>query len=163
MHQCPKKGRAFFETTTSFFHKKLLLSTSRFLSLPSSFRLSSPNLKYTGFLCFAHLLSLVFPFKSWFFPYSLMITWKGSFEIIFHHFTFTSTSTMWEVPLLSASNNQLASHLKLSSPRLLCKRDPFCFWEILLFVNGWYPSIHWFINSVKWSDNKFKIRYLIWR
>ena len=163
MHQCPKKGRAFFETTTSFFSQKIASQHLPLLSLPSSFRLSSPNLKYNGFLCSAHLLSLFFPFKSWFFPYSLMITWKGSFEIIFHHFTFTSTSTMWEVPLLSASNNQLASHLKLSSPRLLWMRDPFCFWEILLFVNGWYPSIHWFINSVKWSDNKFKIRYLIWR
>ena len=45
------------------------------------------------------------------------------------------TCTMWEVLLLSASNNQLASHLKLSSPRLLWMRDPFWFWEILLFVN----------------------------
>ena len=69
-----KKGRAFFETTTSFFSQKIASQHLPLLSLPSSFRLSSPNLKYNGFLCSAHLLSLFFPFKSWFFPYSLMIT-----------------------------------------------------------------------------------------
>ena len=150
-----KTDKVFLKLQFLYFSQKMLISTFRFLSLPSSFRLSSQNLKYTRVLCFALFL---FPFISWFISYCLMIRSIGLFEIIFHHFTFAEnlhnvgdsvsvslqqptgfpsqtvlnqtpldawsilfvglllslslswkTCTMWEVLLLSASNNQLAS------------------------------------------------------
>ena len=118
----------------------MLISTFRFLSLPSSFRLSSQNLKYTRVLCFALFL---FPFISWFISYCLMIRSIGLFEIIFHHFTFAenlhnvgdSVSVSLQQPTGFPSQTVLTR-----TPLWSCYLDLSKLVQVFPYVVSWLPK-----------------------